>query len=64
MLMPKHVGSLCRLGDGKRSMVVRCRGIAVQLDEFPELFVGQSEVVLVFVEAPSDFGVDVGHEDV
>ncbi len=60
MLVLKHVDSFCCFSDGKRSMIVLGCGIAVQFEECPELLVGHGEVILVFVEAPCDFGVEVG----
>ncbi len=60
MLVPKHVDCLRRCSDGERSMGVRHRGVAVQFEEGSKLLVGQSEVICMFVEAPSNFGVEVG----
>ncbi len=59
MLVPKQVDRLCRFCDGECSVVVRRCGIAVQFEEVPELLVGHGEVILVFVEAPSNFGIEV-----
>ncbi len=59
MLVSKHVDRLCCLGDGKRSMDLGRRGITVQFEEGPELLVGHSEVIPVFVKAPYDFCVEV-----
>ncbi len=60
MLVPKHVVRLRCLGDGERSMVAGRCGITVQFEEGPELLVCHSEVIPVFVKAPSDFGIEVG----
>ncbi len=50
----KHVERLCRLGDGKRSMIMGRRRITVQFEKVPDLLVGHSEVIPVFVKAPCD----------
>ncbi len=64
MLLPEHVDRLCRLGNGKRSVVAGRRRIMVQFEEGSELLVGHGEVMLVFVEAPCNLCVEVGYEEV
>ncbi len=35
----------------------------MQFEEFPELFVGHIKVILVSLEAPCNFGIEVGYEE-